>query len=824
MKKILTLISSTLLLTGVATTTATPSFAADCAGGYVNCEFQGRDLNGRSFVNQNLRNYNFSGASRAGDFSGADLTYANLSGVSFPGFSCCGNPPSHLKKATLKHANLSGMYLLGEDLSTVDFSYSDLSNTFVRNANLSFANLSGARISGMRWDESSYGPTLTGVKACNLGGSPDGVLPSPWRLVSSCLIGPKADISGGDFRGASLATAELYGATIRDVNLQGVSLAGATISGADLSGSNLDGANFQGVNLRSVKSSGLTGTPINLAKDWKVIGGYLVGPTAVLKSASLPASDLKGLNLDYADLTEANLSGSDLSGASLSGTKLASANLSGAIGRNITGYPESLPAGWSIDSEGTLVGPETPPAETLEVVLSDVQITGLPSIVNTLQASSAVLPVNAQTSYQWFRNGSAINGADQNSYKLTQDDFGASLSVRATATKENYVSAVVYSALLTIDRLANFEPLRNVAMSGASVAAEKLNVSYTNKTAGSQIKIEVSHDGTNWLEATQGYTPSIGDLGLALYVRITQSGVGYEHQVLVQRLPDIAAAIPNSPCVAAPVATTGFISAPSIAGLPKYLNRLTGSVGAWPKGTKICYFWLKNDVVQTSAATLNYSVGTQDVGYNLKLGVVATNTSGKSVTVYSQPVLVSRQTFGRATAPKITGVSKVGQLLRARIGASWGQSVNYSYEWFRNGVSVQSSTDAAYNLVAADLGSAMSVQVCGMKENYETLCLSSELTSAVELGTFVRLPTVKFVGTPFRPGTPVNISAGSWPVGATITYQWLRDGEQIIGQDTAFYQLTLGDVGKSIQGRVLVQKDGYSSVYVSSTAKRVSSK
>lgn len=819
MKKLLTLISTSLLLAGVATTTATPSLAAGCEGGYVNCEFAGRDLNGRNFVNQNLRNFDFSKANRIGNLSGADLSYANLASASI-----YLNSTLQLRNAILRFTNLSGVNLANQDLSSNDFSYSDMSSTYLYYTNLSYANLTGARISGMRWGDSGYGPNFTGVKACDLGGSPDSGLPTPWRLVSSCLVGPKADISGGDFRGASLATAELYGATMRDVNLQGVSLAGATIAGADLSGSNLGGANFQGVNLRSVKSSGLTGTPINLAKDWKVIGGYLVGPTAVLNSASLPASDLKGMNLDYADLTGANLSGSDLSGASLSGTKLASANLVGATGRNITGSPESLPAGWSIDSEGTLVGPSTPPTETQAVVMTEVLISGEASIGNNLQATSTVLPANAQISYQWFRNGTAIDGAGQNSYKLTQADFGKDISVRATATKENYLSAVLDSSAVTVDKLASFEPLSNVVISGAAVAAERLNVSYTNKTAGSTIKIDISHDGQTWLEATQGYTPSINDLGLALYVRVTQSGVGYENQVLVRRLPDIASAIPNSPCVAAPVATTGFSSAPSIAGLPKYLNRLTGSIGAWPKGTKTCYFWLKDDVVQSAVSTLNYSVGTQDVGHTLKLGVVASFTSGKSVTAYSAPVLISKQSFVRATAPKITGVAKVGQLLRARIATPWGQSVNYTYEWFQNGVSVQASEDPTYNLITADLGATISVQVCGSKENYETLCLASESTAAVELGIFVRLPVVKIVGTPFRPGTPLTMSASSWPQGATLTYQWLRDGEKIIGQDTASYLLTLGDVGKSIQGRVLVQKDGYLSIYVTSSAKRVSAR
>jgi uncharacterized protein YjbI with pentapeptide repeats len=778
-----------------------------------------------------MKNYDLSGATNINNISYADLSFSNLSGVNFR-YICSrywyGNcVASYTNTGWIDHANLSHANLSGTVAPNAGYLNSDLSFSNLSGANLGEmllrVNLSGANIQGVAWPKK-----IEYVKACNLGGQPDSawsnLLPERWRYISGCLVGPTADISEGDFRGSNLSGSDLNNATMQNVDVRGVSLNGSVLSGVDLSGAKLEGADFKGAFLRSIRSGGITGTPVNLAKDWKVIGGYLVGPTAVLKSASLPASDLKGMNLDYADLTEANLSGSDLSGASLSGTKLASANLEGATGRNITGSPESLPDGWSIDTEGTLVGPSVPPTETQAVVLTDVQISGEASIGSTLQVTSAVLPANAQISYQWFRNGTAIDAAGQNSYKVTQEDFGKAISVRATAAKENYLPAVLDSIAVTVDKLARFEPLSNVAMSGASVAAEKLNVSYTNKTAGSQIKIEISHDGTSWLEATQGFTPSISDLGLALYVRITQSGVGYENQVLVQRLPDIAAAIPNSPCVAAPVATSGFISAPSIAGLPKYLNRLTGSIGAWPKGTKICYFWMKDDVVQTSAATLNYSVGAQDVGSNLKLGVVATNTSGKSVTVYSQSVLIGKQTFVPASAPKITGVTKVGQLLKARIGTSWGQYVNYSYEWLRNGVSIQTSTDASYNLAAADLGSTISVRACGRKDNYETLCLLSELTPAVEIGILARLPLVKIVGSPFRPGTPINIAASAWPVGTSVSYQWLRDGEQIIGQDTASYLLTLGDVAKSIQGRVMVQKEGYAPAYATSSAKRVNSR
>jgi uncharacterized protein YjbI with pentapeptide repeats len=114
-----------------------------------------------------------------------------------------------------------------------------------------------------------------------------------------------------------------------------------------------------------VVSGGITGTPANLPYypngQYKVTGGYLVGPGANLAGANLAGLNLtgaaldSGINLAGADLTGADLAGDAVTG-SLAGTELAGANLTGIESLGITGTPASLPTNWA-GRDNYLLGP-----------------------------------------------------------------------------------------------------------------------------------------------------------------------------------------------------------------------------------------------------------------------------------------------------------------------------------------------------------------------------------------------------------------------------------------------------------------------------------
>ena len=64
--------------------------------------------------------------------------------------------------------------------------------------------------------------------------------------------------------------------------------------------------------------------------------------------------------------------------------------------------------------------------------------------------------VGVTRSYQWLRNGEAIDGATRSSYKITRVDVAAALSLRITGSMEGFTSATVDSYSVTVPRSGSF--------------------------------------------------------------------------------------------------------------------------------------------------------------------------------------------------------------------------------------------------------------------------------------------------------------------------------------------------------------------------------
>jgi uncharacterized protein YjbI with pentapeptide repeats len=80
-------------------------------------------------------------------------------------------------------------------------------------------------------------------------------------------------------RNANLTNANLTNVNFTNANLTGANLTGATLTGATLTGANLTGATLTGVT-----SEGIMGNPAALPTGWKLMNGYLVGPTGKLSN------------------------------------------------------------------------------------------------------------------------------------------------------------------------------------------------------------------------------------------------------------------------------------------------------------------------------------------------------------------------------------------------------------------------------------------------------------------------------------------------------------------------------------------------------------
>jgi uncharacterized protein YjbI with pentapeptide repeats len=416
------------------------------------------------------------------DLTGVDLTGANLTGANLTGanLTCANLTCANLTGANLTGANLTGANLTGANLTGVISSYitgtptlPSLSWKLINgyligpNANLTGANLTGANLTGANLTGANLtDANLTSVISGYITGIP--TLPSlSWKLINGYLIGPSANLTGANLTGTNLTSTDLTNAHLTGANLTGANLTDANLIGiisgyitgtptlpslswklingyligpsanltdANLTGANLTDANLTGTNLKGVISGYITGTPTLPSLSWKLINGYLIGPGANLTGANLTSA-----NLTSADLTNADLTNADLTGANLTG-----ANLKGVISGYITGTPTLPSLSWKLIN-GYLIGPG---ANLTSANLIDANLTGadLTGVISGYITGTPTLP-----SLSWkLINGYLIGpGANLTGANLTGVNLIGINLIGAILTGANLIGANLTGANLT---------------------------------------------------------------------------------------------------------------------------------------------------------------------------------------------------------------------------------------------------------------------------------------------------------------------------------------------------------------------------------------
>lgn len=163
--------------------------------------------------------------------------------------------------------------------------------------------------------------------------------------------------------------------------------------------------------------------------------------------------------------------------------------------------------------------------------------------------------------------------------------------------------------------------------------------------------------------------------------------------------------------------------------------------------------------------------------------------------------------------PTVSGTAAVGRTLSADRGR-WTvrRFVDFTYQWQRGTKPIAGATRPTYTLKAADLGHRISVRVTGILDQPGITKLTAHKTS---------LATAAVVKGRFR-GVKVTITGkhrvghvleghASHAKGATVKYQWLRDGKRIKGKNATRtkYALTRRDAGHKVSVRATVTKRAY---------------
>jgi hypothetical protein len=163
-------------------------------------------------------------------------------------------------------------------------------------------------------------------------------------------------------------------------------------------------------------------------------------------------------------------------------------------------------------------------------------------------------------------------------------------------------------------------------------------------------------------------------------------------------------------------------AAPALSGIAAVGQQLTTTAGSWNTQASFGYQWLRCLADGTGcttipgAASATYVAAGVDGGHRLEARVSATNVVGTTQALSSlSAVVIAVPRI--ATAPRISGRSRVGRRLTATEGTWSGPPQNYLYQWLRCNAhgrachSIRRATHARYRLTRVDTRHRLRVRV-----------------------------------------------------------------------------------------------------------------
>ncbi|MDF9749099.1 hypothetical protein [Arthrobacter sp. ES3-54] len=193
------------------------------------------------------------------------------------------------------------------------------------------------------------------------------------------------------------------------------------------------------------KKAGFTTTSKTSAPTIAVTAGTLKATTPTLSGTAKVGSTLTATSGTWSPVPVALTYQWYRSGVAITGTNLPSYKLTASdIGKSITVRVTGKQAGFTTTSKTS--------APTIAVTAGTLK-TATPTLSGTTKVGSTITavpgtwsPAPVALTYQWYRSGVAITGANLPSYKLTATDIAKTVTVRVTGKKAGFTTTSKTSA------------------------------------------------------------------------------------------------------------------------------------------------------------------------------------------------------------------------------------------------------------------------------------------------------------------------------------------------------------------------------------------
>lgn len=446
-------------------------------------------------------------------------------------------------------------------------------------------------------------------------------------------------------------------------------------------------------------------------------------------------------------------------------------------------------------------------------VFVENQASTYPQVGDTLTCATSTkdwfyVPSEADFSYRWLRNGTAIPGATEKTYVVGSEDEGKAIQCEVTGTNPEaanvlaFGTATIVSGSDTLTNVTTANAVGTLASGSSTVSGLKQAAGTATMTAGSKILTELSGELTGVAVAGQAIT------GAGIPAETTIAAFGYNdiHNRAIPYIELSNAATATASGVSVAVTTlgsgtlqTGSNTVTEVSTSSRFLQGQTITGAGIPGGARIVA--VKGETLTLSeqatasgsgvslSATLlpapPFIVGQAVSGEGIPAGTTITSvgvdTIGLSNSVSAggvhgivggvQPFAVGQTVRGPGIPPETTITEVKGQSVTMSANATAAATGGQIY-----GVKIASHNAVAVSLPPAVVAPVGSPPPPAPTQDPRKVESRPRVTGAL-LGFEIALESEPRVCTP----------PSDWTTGTTFTYRWLRNGAPIGGATSSEY-------------------------------------
>ena len=255
-------------------------------------------------------------------------------------------------------------------------------------------------------------------------------------------------------------------------------------------------------------------------------------------------------------------------------------------------------------------------------------VKGKAVVGGTLTAVARTWSTDVELAYQWYADGSAIEGATEDTFYVTPNLVDAAVSVGVTGSLPGYATIEKISPELTV-KAGTIRFTSKPTLSGDAVVGETISVDPGSVSVeGVELAFVWSRNGEEIDNTDTSYTLTADDYKKRITVAVTAMADGYN------------TALASVKSMSVKAGTFADVPTPSISGDTMVGGELTVDLGGdYPDGTTFHYVWSRDYKVISGASSESYTVTKRDIGKTIRVRVNATIPGYNKVSVLADGVV-----------------------------------------------------------------------------------------------------------------------------------------------------------------------------------------